>query len=76
MLWSVDTRDYLRRTPEQISSQVLREVVPGSIVIFHDGGGNRSATVAALRMILPQLKAQGYQFVTVSQLLEMARRQG
>ncbi len=71
----MDTHDYLNRTPEAIATQVIKEVKPGSIVIFHDGGGNRQATVNALQTILPALKSEGYQMVTVSQLLEMARQQ-
>jgi peptidoglycan/xylan/chitin deacetylase (PgdA/CDA1 family) len=73
VMWSVDTRDYQRRTPQAIADQVLREVRPGSIVIFHDGGGNRQATVDALGVILPRLRAEGYRMATVSQLLELAR---
>jgi len=71
--WSIDTHDYLTRPPANIAAQVLKEVKPGSIVIFHDGGGNQQHTVDAIKLILPQLKAQGYQMVTVSQLLELAR---
>ena len=74
--WSVDTRDYQPRQPALISAQVLKQVKPGSIVIFHDGGGNQQHTVDALSTILPQLQAQGYQMVTVSQLLELAQTSG
>jgi len=42
-----------------------------SIVLMHDGGGNRSTTVKALPQIIVQLKEQGYSFVTVPELLEM-----
>ena len=72
--WSVDTHDYLPRTPASIAAQVLKEVKPGTIVIFHDGGGNRQPTVDALKTILPALKSEGYQMVTVSQLLELGRQ--
>jgi len=44
---------------------------PYSIVLMHDGGGNRSTTVKALPQIIVQLKEQGYSFVTVPELLEM-----
>ncbi len=74
--WNVDTQDYLPRTPQAIAQHVETQVRPGSIVIFHDGGGNRSATVAALRLLLPVLKQRGYQMVTVSQLLELATPTG
>jgi peptidoglycan/xylan/chitin deacetylase (PgdA/CDA1 family) len=37
---------------------------PGSIILEHDGGGNRSQTVAALRIVLPRLLHEGYHFAT------------
>ena len=71
--WSIDTRDYMPRDPATIAHQVEKQVQPGAIVIFHDGGGNQQHTVDALKALLPALKAGGYQMVTVSQLLELAR---
>ena len=56
---------------DRVVSQV--EKVPGNIIMLHDGGGNRSHTVAALPQIIDQLEAKGYQFVTVSQLLNQDR---
>jgi peptidoglycan/xylan/chitin deacetylase (PgdA/CDA1 family) len=44
-------------------------VRPGSIVIMHDGGGNRSGTLGALPRIIEALRARGYRFATVSELL-------
>jgi peptidoglycan/xylan/chitin deacetylase (PgdA/CDA1 family) len=37
----------------------------GSIILDHDGGGDRSQTVAALKVVLPQLLAAGYRFTSV-----------
>ena len=51
-------------------SQRILSVQPGQIVLMHDGGGDRSQTVEALRIALPQLKEQGYRFVTVDEMLE------
>lgn len=42
----------------------------GSIILMHDGGGDRSQTVEALKKALPQLKQEGYRFVTISELLQ------
>ena len=42
---------------------------PGAIILMHDAGGNRSQTVAALPIIVKQLRARGYKFVTVPKLL-------
>jgi peptidoglycan/xylan/chitin deacetylase (PgdA/CDA1 family) len=43
-----------------IISRVLNNVRSGSVILLHDGGGNRSQTVAALPVILKTLKARGY----------------
>ncbi len=45
----------------------------GGIVMFHDGGGNRSETVAALEQLIPQLRARGFRFVTVAELAGLPR---
>jgi peptidoglycan-N-acetylglucosamine deacetylase len=47
----------------------------GNIILFHDGGGNRSHTVAALPLIIDGLRAKGYEFVSVSDLLGQTRAQ-
>ncbi|WP_168188788.1 polysaccharide deacetylase family protein [Thermoflavimicrobium daqui] len=70
--WDVDTNDWREgRTSEQIFEAVKKHVQPGSIILQHDGGGNRSATIQALPKIIRYLKEQGYQFATIDQLLEM-----
>lgn len=70
VLWDVDPLDWVRGTsPSIISSRVLSRVRPGSIILLHDGGGDRSSTVAAFPHIVAGLKAKGYRMVTVSQLL-------
>lgn len=72
VLWDVDTRDWARPGVGHIVRQVERLVKPGSIVLFHDGGGNRSETVTALAILLPWLQRQGYQAVTVTGLVQTA----
>jgi peptidoglycan-N-acetylglucosamine deacetylase len=61
-LWTVDPRDWSRPGTSVIVSRVLNNVRSGSVVLLHDGGGNRSQTVAALPTILKTLKARGYAF--------------
>lgn len=61
-LWSVDPRDWTRPGKSVIARRVLAKVRPGSVILLHDGGGNRSQTVAALPAILRTLKARGYDF--------------
>jgi peptidoglycan/xylan/chitin deacetylase (PgdA/CDA1 family) len=67
--WDVDPTDWSRPGAAVIAQRVLSAVHAGSIVIMHDGGGDRSETVAALRTIVPGLLARGYHLVTVPQLL-------
>ena len=67
-LWSVDSEDYYVSSPILIDN-VLKNVQPGRIVLMHDGGGDRSATVKALPQIISALRQQGYRFVTVPELM-------
>jgi len=46
----------------------LNRVRDGSVVVLHDGGGNRAGTVAAMRTVVPALKRRGYELVTMSEL--------
>ena len=71
VLWSVDPRDWSRPGTSAIIQRVLAAVRPGSIVLLHDGGGDRSQTVAALSVILRTLQAEGYRFLTVSALFHL-----
>lgn len=66
--WNLDTEDW-RLPGADTVEQSLLSVQPGNIVLMHDGGGERSQTVEALRKALPQLKEQGWKFVTVEELL-------
>jgi peptidoglycan/xylan/chitin deacetylase (PgdA/CDA1 family) len=60
-MWNVDTRDWSRPGTDAIVD-VLLTATPGDVVLMHDGGGNRSQTVEALAIALPQLTAKGYNF--------------
>jgi peptidoglycan/xylan/chitin deacetylase (PgdA/CDA1 family) len=84
--WSLSSRDWRERRPEPILERILGNVVPGSVLLFHDhvfqprpwnrrvarGVRSRRATVAALPTILENLRSEGFDFVSVSQLLEEA----
>ncbi|MEV0401017.1 polysaccharide deacetylase family protein [Actinoallomurus sp. NPDC050550] len=62
VLWTVDPQDWARPGTSAIVHRVLAHVHPGSVVLMHDGGGNRGQTVAALPEILKALKERGYTF--------------
>ncbi len=66
--WNIDSQDWRRPGVGPIADQI-KNAWPGAIVLMHDGGGDRSQTVQALRDALPYLKAQGYRFITMDELL-------
>lgn len=66
MGWSVDTLDWKSPGTATIRSRVLTGAHPGAIVLAHDGGGDRSQTVAALEYYLPRLLDQGYSLVSLT----------
>ena len=69
VLWEDDTNDWQRPDPGTIVQRVMSQVSPGTIVLMHDGGGDRANTVAALPTIIKDLKQQGYGFATVGDLV-------
>jgi peptidoglycan/xylan/chitin deacetylase (PgdA/CDA1 family) len=60
--WSVDPRDWSRPGVASIVDNIMGNTRTGSIILEHDGGGDRSETVAALKIVLPRLLAAGYHF--------------
>jgi cellulose synthase/poly-beta-1,6-N-acetylglucosamine synthase-like glycosyltransferase/peptidoglycan/xylan/chitin deacetylase (PgdA/CDA1 family) len=72
-----DWDDHLQRTPQEVVQSILDQLdtmktkpqFRGSIVLMHDGGGDRSMTVAALPLLIDALRARGYELVPVSTLL-------
>jgi peptidoglycan-N-acetylglucosamine deacetylase len=60
--WSVDPRDWSRPGVSEIVSTIMRTTATGSIILEHDGGGNRAQTVAALKIVIPRLLDDGYRF--------------
>ncbi len=66
VLADLDTRDWARPGTAEIVKAATPEPGKGAVVLMHDGGGDRSQTVEALNLLIPQLKAQGYQFSTVT----------
>ncbi len=65
LMWDVDPSDYLQPGTSVIVQRVLSALHPGAIIIMHDGGGNRSQTVAALPAIIDGIRGAGYSIVEV-----------
>lgn len=69
VLWDVDPSDWAMPGADEIARIVLDQARPGSIILLHDGGGDRSQTVAALPAIIEGLQERGYRFALVEDLL-------
>ena len=67
-LWTLDSTDWTKPGAAKIAKRVLDRAQPGAIILMHDGGGNRSQTIAALPLIIQGLAARGYKMVTMSEL--------
>jgi peptidoglycan/xylan/chitin deacetylase (PgdA/CDA1 family) len=67
--WDVDPADWSTPGTSAIYSRIVDTAQPGSIVLMHDGGGNRSETLVALPRVIDTLRSRGYRFETVTQLL-------
>jgi peptidoglycan/xylan/chitin deacetylase (PgdA/CDA1 family) len=75
--WSDMTNDYdvTQTSSEKIADDIIKRARPGAIIGLHDGGGNREKTVVALAIIIRTLRAAGYEFLTIPQLLDFAEHQ-
>lgn len=69
--WNIDTKDWQGPSPTRIVGRISSQIVPGSIILQHSAGGTRrlESTVDALPEIIRLLKQQGYQIVTLDELL-------
>jgi peptidoglycan/xylan/chitin deacetylase (PgdA/CDA1 family) len=63
--WQTDTDDWTRPGTGSIVRRAA-SAPAGSIILCHDGGGDRSQTISALSQAVPALKARGFQFVTLT----------
>jgi peptidoglycan/xylan/chitin deacetylase (PgdA/CDA1 family) len=70
ILWDVDPLDWKRPGPTVVCNRIVKETRPGSIVLSHD---IHPGTIEAMPATLAQLEAKGFKFVTVSELIRMAR---
>jgi peptidoglycan/xylan/chitin deacetylase (PgdA/CDA1 family) len=88
VMWSVPlANDWLQPPPEVIARRILRNVHDGSIIVLHDGNRgivcaghsfppgtcDREAEIEATRIIVTTLRREGYRFVTIPQMLALAR---
>ncbi len=65
LAWAVDSVDWRRPGVAAIVKNVVGAATPGAIILMHDGGGDRTQTLAALPKIITALRAKGYAFVVL-----------
>ena len=74
VIWNLDSEDWTRPGVDAIVSNCTNGAYSGAIILMHDGGGDRSEDVEALPKIIEKLQAQGYEFVTINELMAMDSR--
>ncbi|MGH9121014.1 MAG: polysaccharide deacetylase family protein [Acidimicrobiales bacterium] len=65
MSYSIDPKDWTLPGTATIANNVVQAAFPGAVVDMHDGGGDRSQTLAAIPGIVNALRAEGYTFVSI-----------
>ena len=77
--WDVSTKELSGKSAAEMAADIVKKTRPGAIILLHDGYGiehndqhaDKSTEVAALPQIIEQLRAEGYEFVTVPQLINV-----
>ena len=79
ILFDIIPKDWEAPPPDIITQRIMEQLHPGAIILLHDGNGDnvaddRSKTVQALESLIKKAKEQGYQFLTISELLAEGER--
>ena len=69
VIWNIDSLDWELPGAEAIVANCTTGVSSGDIILMHDGGGDRSQDIEALPQIIDNLREQGFEFITVSELM-------
>lgn len=69
--WNIDSLDWKYKDAEVIKDHVLEDIKDGSIILMHD---THKRTVEAVKLLLPEIYARGYQVVSVSKLAELKNK--
>jgi len=77
VLWSLNSKDWVTFDDKYIVRHILRNVRPGDIILFHDGGGifgtdgrNRDETIKTIVRLVPKLRQRGFRLVTLAEMLD------
>jgi peptidoglycan/xylan/chitin deacetylase (PgdA/CDA1 family) len=75
VMWSVTAHDWEPHSPEKLARLVYRQVSGGDVILMHDGGHrrmgvDRSASVRATELIIQKYRGEGYEFVTIPEMMK------
>jgi peptidoglycan-N-acetylglucosamine deacetylase len=70
VLWTICVENAHAQTPQVMAERVIHAARPGMIILAHDGRLDRSKTLIALPIIIEAFQKQGYQFVTLEELMK------
>ncbi|MEA4924121.1 MAG: polysaccharide deacetylase family protein [Syntrophomonadaceae bacterium] len=74
--WQQDSKDWkVGNSSSSIASHIIQHIQPGQIILLHDGGDNGLQTAQAVDMLLTQLMDEGYQFITMSELIKLGDKE-
>jgi peptidoglycan/xylan/chitin deacetylase (PgdA/CDA1 family) len=78
IMWTIALEHHTAKTPAAMAKRVIDKIVPGMIILAHDGEPcqpvDRHKTMKALPLLVDGLLAKGYRFVTISELLALGRQ--
>jgi len=66
VLWDVNSFDWKGKPPAEVVSRVMERAKPGSIILMHEARVGGEMTIEAVRLLIPALRARGFELVTVS----------
>jgi peptidoglycan/xylan/chitin deacetylase (PgdA/CDA1 family) len=69
VLWDVNSYDWKGYAADDVARRVIEQSRPGSIILMHEARTGGETTIEAVRMLVPELRAEGYDFATVSGLI-------
>jgi len=67
--WDVNSFDWKGKPAEVVAERVVERVRPGSIVLMHEARAGGEVTIDAVRLLVPELRARGFELTTVSRCL-------
>lgn len=77
ILWDIDTEDWKKRSASYMTNLILKNARDGSIVLMHDRKhGGQSTVLETTKAVVPELRARGFKFVTVSDMLGRSKKIG